>query len=57
MSDDQTRVIEEVRVLWPHLRQSERMDWVDRLRGWFDGDFVATVKALAPSETQTEAPQ
>lgn len=50
MTESEARAIEQVRVLWPYLHFSERMEWVDRLRHLFDGDFVTTALTLAGVE-------
>lgn len=47
LDNRQKQVVQDIRVLWPYLTFHERLDWVARLRGWFDDDFTETVLALS----------
>lgn len=53
LGDREREVVEQVRVLWPHLGMAERWEWVNRIKAWFGGDWVATVQQLAPAEPAT----
>lgn len=46
LNANQQQTVEQVRVLWPHLRFDQRLEWAHRLAPWFRHNFAAAVKAL-----------
>jgi hypothetical protein len=39
--------IEDVKVLWPYLTFSERCEWADRLKFYFDNNLTKTIVELS----------